>query len=90
VLAGKFGHGLGHPPSGLLDGRDRDRGLALREVVVERSLRRAAGVDDVVETGACEALPAEQPDGGVDDRRAVLGDGWHEALPASRFREKLY
>src|SRR5579871_6721424 len=74
------GEGRSDPVSGLFDSGDRDRGLSEREIVVERALRRAADLDNFVETGARITLPPEQGDGCVDDRLPVFGNGGHFVL----------
>ena len=64
--------------------RQRDRGLAerflaVREVVVERALRRAALGDDLLQPRRGVALAAEQAHGGADEALLV-----HGGLPTTR------
>ena len=55
-----------------LDRSHRDRRLALGKVVIERSLRRAARLDQIVETGPGESIATEQRYRRIDDGLPML------------------
>jgi len=62
-----------HPPG--IDGErfGSDLQLALREEMVDRSLRRTTGADDLVDAGATEPGTAHQPDRGLEHAFATAG-----------------